>query len=66
METILKRPEEILCQQDEELKTEDQKKTSPQKDNDNIYFIAKGKCKVTIKDKFNDRYEEYQVRILHS
>ena len=59
METILKRPEEILCAQDEELTTEAQKKEKPADDNDYIYFIAKGKCKVTIKDKFNDRYEEY-------
>jgi len=54
METILMTPESILCQQDEELSPE----------NDFIYFISKGKCKVTIKDKFTDRYEEKEVRIL--
>ena len=66
METVLKRPEEMLCKQDDELKTEQQKKDKPAEDNDHIYFIAKGKCKVTIKDKVSDRYEETVVRILGS
>ncbi len=47
METVLQTPEAILCAQDEELDAE----------NDVIYFISKGKCKVTVRDKFNDRYE---------
>ena len=55
METVLQTPETILCMQDEELNNE----------NDVIYFISKGKCKVTVKDKFNDRYEEKEVRILN-
>ena len=54
MDTMLKTPESILCTQDEELKRE----------NDEIYFIAKGKCSVKIRDKFKDRFEEMQVRIL--
>lgn len=54
MDTMLKTPESILCTQDEELKRE----------NDEIYFIAKGKCSVKIRDKFKDRFEEQQVRIL--
>jgi hypothetical protein len=29
-----------------------------------MYFIAKGKCEVKIRDKFNDRYEEKVARIL--
>ena len=64
MDTILKTPEQVLCNQDEELATEKEKKDDPSKDNHHLYFIAKGKCKVTIRDKFNDRYEEYVARIL--
>ena len=55
MVTVLKQPEEIMCSQNEEMTSE----------NDHIYFIAKGKCKVIVKDKFNDRHEEYNVRILY-
>lgn len=55
MDTMLKNPEDEICQQDEEL-TEA---------NDNIYFIAKGRCSVLIKDKFaNERYETAEVNIL--
>lgn len=51
---MLKTPEYIFCHQDE-LRTEK---------NDFMYFIAKGKCEVRIRDKFNDRYEEKVARIL--
>jgi len=51
---MLKTPESTLCAQDEELS----------KENDEIYFIAKGKCKVIVKDKFEDRFEEKVVRVL--
>ena len=54
MDTMLKTPESTLCAQDEELS----------KENDEIYFIAKGKCKVIVKDKFEDRFEEKVVRVL--
>jgi len=54
MDTVLKTPETVLCKQDEELT----------KENDEIYFIAKGKCKVSIRDKFSDRFEEKIVRVL--
>jgi hypothetical protein len=51
---MLKTPEYIFCHQDE-LRTDE---------NDFMYFIAKGKCEVKIKDKFNDRYEYKVARIL--
>ena len=54
MDTMLKTPETVLIKQDEELT----------KDNDEIYFIAKGKCNVLVKDKFTDRSEEKICRIL--
>uniref|UniRef100_A0A7S3CT47 Cyclic nucleotide-binding domain-containing protein n=1 Tax=Strombidium rassoulzadegani TaxID=1082188 RepID=A0A7S3CT47_9SPIT len=54
MDTMLKTPESILCAQDEEIT----------KDNEEIYFIAKGKCQVIVKDKFEDRFEEKVARIL--
>lgn len=54
MDTMLKTPESILCQQDDEVTPE----------NDEFYFIAKGRCKAMIKDKFNDRFEEIKVRDL--
>ena len=64
MDTILKTPEQVMCSQDEELVSEEVRKEFPNKDNHHLYFIAKGKCLVTVKDKFKDRYEEYQARIL--
>ena len=54
METVLKTPETYLCNQDEAITAS----------NDFIYFIAKGKCDVIIKDKFQDRFEEKVVRTL--
>ena len=51
MDTMLKTPESILCTQYEELN----------KDNDHLYFIAKGKCRVEIKDKFIERSETYVI-----
>ena len=42
METMLQTPESHLCNQDDELNP----------DNDEIYFIAKGKCDVFVRDKF--------------
>ena len=54
METVLKMPEEYLCTQNEELATAEQKRNQ-ERDNDHVYFIAKGKCQVTIKDTFKDR-----------
>lgn len=47
MDTMLKTPETIFCKQDEDLN----------KENDHIYFIAKGKCEVIVQDKFGDRFE---------
>ena len=56
METILKIPESPICTQDEEI-VEGQ--------NDEMFFIAKGKCSVFVMDKFpNERYESKLVRIL--
>lgn len=56
METMLKIPESPLCTQDEEI-VEGQ--------NDEMYFIAKGKCSVYVMDKFpNERYESKLVRSL--
>lgn len=55
MDTILKTPETVICKQDEELT----------KENDHIYFIAKGKCEVIVQDKFGDRFEQKSVRLLH-
>jgi hypothetical protein len=54
MDTILKTPESILCKQNEEVT----------KENNDIYFIAKGKCNVSVKDKFSKRSEEKIVKIL--
>ena len=54
-----------MCSQDEELVSEQEKKENPSVDNHHLYFIAKGKCKVTVKDKFKDRYEEFEARILN-
>ena len=48
METVLNTPEYVLCKQDDPI--------TP--NNDDLYFIAKGRCKVMIKDKFRDRFEE--------
>lgn len=56
METVLNTPEYVLCKQDDPI--------TP--DNDDLYFIAKGRCKVMIKDKFRDRFEEKQVRMLEA
>ena len=56
MQTMLKTPEFIFCQQDEARTDE----------NDFLYFIAKGKCEVRVKDKFHDRYEEKVARVLQS
>ena len=51
MDTILKTPESVLCVQYEELN----------KENDQLYFIAKGKCRVEIKDKFIERQETFLI-----
>ena len=56
MDTVLNTPEYVLCKQDEEISPE----------NDEIYFIAKGKCKVLVRDKFTDRFEEKLVRTLEA
>ena len=55
MDTILKSPESILCTQHEEIT----------KENDEIYFIAKGKCRVLVKEKFTERTEEMKVAELN-
>ena len=56
METMLKIPESPLCVQDEEITPE----------NDAMFFIAKGKCSVFVKDKFqNERQESKLVRVLN-
>jgi CRP-like cAMP-binding protein len=54
MDTMLHTPEFFICHQDEELITS----------NDDIYFIAKGKCNVLIRDKFGDRQEQKMIRVL--
>jgi hypothetical protein len=54
MDTMLKTPETVFCKQDEDLT----------KENDQIYFIAKGKCDVIVQDKFTDRFEQKTVRVL--
>ena len=67
MKTILKTPEFVLCAQDEELVMQHTNENDPDQEdqyNDYIYFIAKGRCKVTIRDKFTDRSEEKIVNIL--
>lgn len=48
METLLQTPESELCVQD--FKNE-------RINNDKIFFIAKGKCEVKVKDRFEDRIE---------
>ena len=56
MDTVLRTPEEVICEQDADptLKPED----------DAMYFIAKGSCKVTVADKFTDRFESRTSRII--
>ena len=54
METLLKIPEAPLCIQEEEI--------TPA--NDAMFFIAKGKCSVFVKDVINERNEKHLVRIL--
>mmetsp|Transcript_4558 Transcript_4558/g.6900 ORF Transcript_4558/g.6900 Transcript_4558/m.6900 type:complete len:206 (+) Transcript_4558:1529-2146(+) len=54
METDLKTPEQKLVEQD----------ASVEAAIDHMFFIAKGKCKVIIRDKFEDRYEEKLVNQL--
>ena len=56
METVLKTPEQKLVEQGMEFQ--------PNSPEDNMFFIAKGKCTVRIKDKFEDRYEEKIVNVL--
>lgn len=56
MDTVLNTPEFVLCKQDDPITAE----------HDDIYFIAKGKCKVLVRDKFTDRFEEKQVRTLEA
>jgi len=56
METDLKTPEQKLVEQDQEIE--------PLSPHDQMFFIAKGKCKVVIRDKFEDRYEEKIVNVL--
>ena len=55
MDTMLQTPEYVLVKQDEPLTAE----------NDEVYFIAKGRCQVFVKDKFRDRWEDKMVRILN-
>ena len=31
----------------------------PKKDNDMMFFLAKGKCRVVIRDKFEERFEDW-------
>ena len=54
MDTMLKTPETILIKQDELI----------DKEKDEIYFIAKGRCNVIVTDKFQDRSEEKICRYL--
>jgi len=56
MDTVLNTPEYVLCSQDEEITTE----------NDEMFFIARGKCKVIVRDKFTDRFEDKNIRTLES
>ena len=56
MDTILKTPEMVICEQGAEV--------SKNPEQDGMYFIAKGTCKVVVQDKFNHRQESHQVRII--
>ena len=47
MMTILKSPESKIIIQDDTIKA----------GKDHMFFIAKGKCKVVVRDKFIERYE---------
>lgn len=55
METILQTPESELCAQDHK---------NAKISEDKIYFIAKGKCEVKVKDRFEDRIEAASVGFL--
>lgn len=54
MDTMLKSPESILITQYDEIT----------KENDEIYMIAKGKCRVEVTDKFVERSERFYARTL--
>jgi CRP-like cAMP-binding protein len=56
MDTILKTPEMVICEQGAEV--------SKNPEQDGMYFIAKGTCKVVVHDKFSQRQESHQVRII--
>ena len=54
METILYSSESKLIKQGEQPTQHDK--------NDVMFFLARGKCKVTIRDKFQTGYESYKVK----
>ena len=56
MQALLKTPGEIVCEQDEDVEHDPSR--------DAMYFISKGSCKVQVRDKFHDRFENKTVRIL--
>lgn len=56
MDTILKTPEMVICAQGVDV--------SADPEEDAMYFIAKGTCKVMVKDKFTDRSETHDARII--
>ena len=57
METHLQTPESELCSQDHQ---------NAKLSDDKIYFIAKGKCEVKVKDRFEDRIEAASVGVLQA
>ena len=54
MDTLLQSPESILINQYDEV----------EKDNVHLYLIAKGKCRIEVRDKFVERSETVKVRNL--
>lgn len=56
MDTMLKSPESILITQYDPV----------EKDNVELFLIAKGKCRIEVRDKFVERSETFHVRTLES
>lgn len=54
MEVMLRSPESIIINQGDQVEAEECE----------LYLIAKGKCTVTVRDKFDDRYQTKVVRQL--
>ena len=56
LDTILKTPEIVICRQGADVSNDPEE--------DAMYFIAKGTCKVMVQDKFSERTEQYEARII--